>query len=139
MTQSNHSSATTTPATVYFDGGCPLCRREIAFLEKRAEPGHLRFEDVSATVAEDALGSDLDRCDALKRMHVREADGTLVSGARAFLVMWKAVPAARPFVRVLSVPPFPTLLEGAYRVFLKLRPALQWFARRGEQKAARST
>ncbi|MEL6298967.1 MAG: DUF393 domain-containing protein [Pseudomonadota bacterium] len=120
------TAETGNPPIAYYDGACPLCRREIAFLEARTEDGALAFEDISK--GSGPVAGDLTRDDAKRRMHVRKADGTIVSGARAFLVMWAAVPAARPFVRILSIPPFPTLLEGAYRVFLLARPTLQRLA-----------
>jgi predicted DCC family thiol-disulfide oxidoreductase YuxK len=34
--------------TVWFDGGCPLCRREIAFMRRLDRRGRIDFVDVSS-------------------------------------------------------------------------------------------
>jgi 3-demethoxyubiquinol 3-hydroxylase len=69
-----------------------------------------------------ALRPGLDVPSALARMHVRQANGTLVSGAAAFILLWQRFPATRWLGRVAAVPPLPWLLELAYRIFLRVRP-----------------
>jgi predicted DCC family thiol-disulfide oxidoreductase YuxK len=118
------ASRTTDPkaaADVYFDGGCPVCSREIA-LYRRMTAGHMSapvFTDVAAEPS--APAADLTREAAMARFHVRRADGALVSGAEAFLALWRATPRFRLLGRALSVPPLPWLLERTYRGFLTLR------------------
>jgi predicted DCC family thiol-disulfide oxidoreductase YuxK len=108
-------------AQVYFDGGCPVCSREIALYQRlsAADPAPPQFCDIAASDAPPA--ADLTHADALARLHVRRADGALVSGAEAFLALWRATPRFRLLGRALSVPPMPWVLERAYRGFLKLR------------------
>lgn len=64
---------------------------------------------------------DLGREEALQRFHVRLPDGMLVSGAAAFLALWRATPGFRVLGRLMSVAPLPAVLELAYGGFLKLR------------------
>jgi predicted DCC family thiol-disulfide oxidoreductase YuxK len=120
--------STTTPAPasdpaaariVYYDGGCPVCRREID-VYRRMAGGDLAF--VNICERPEAPAPDLDRDAALARFHVRDGRGELVSGARAFLALWRGVPRLAWVARLLSVPPLPWLLEGAYRLFLRVRP-----------------
>jgi predicted DCC family thiol-disulfide oxidoreductase YuxK len=115
---------------VLYDGACPLCAREIAHYQGLSPVAPVRFSDVSAAPEGD-LGCGIDRRAALARMHVVEPDGTVVSGARAFIALWRRMPGWRWLARLASVPPAPWLLEGAYRGFLRVRPALQARARRG--------
>jgi predicted DCC family thiol-disulfide oxidoreductase YuxK len=105
---------------VYYDGGCGVCSREIAFY--RARPGADAFDwvDVSG-VDPAALGPDLTREAALARMHVRRADGTLLQGAAAFAAMWRQMPGFRWLGWLLAIPPFSGLGEIGYRGFLIVR------------------
>ena len=108
--------------TVYFDGACPVCTREIAVY--RRQPGAQACDWVDASRCDGAaLGPGLDRGAALARMHVRRADGSLVSGAAAFAQMWLALPRTRLLGRVAAWPPVTMLLEAGYRAFLLLRRA----------------
>jgi predicted DCC family thiol-disulfide oxidoreductase YuxK len=111
--------------TVYFDGSCPLCRTEIGVYQKADDSDTIQWCDVSA----EALPAGLTREHAMARFHVRDASGELVSGARAFIALWLTLPRWRWLGRIASLPPLPWLLEGAYRVFLPLRPLLQKIAR----------
>ncbi len=116
----------TTPApsacTVYYDGDCPVCAREIALYRRlcASAPVPPAFENVSAEGC--ALPDGLTREKALARFHVRLASGELVSGAAAFIALWRATPRFRLIGRLASIPPLPWLLELAYRGFLKVRP-----------------
>ncbi len=114
---------------VLYDGACPLCAREIAHYAGLSPLGPVCFADVSAAPEGD-LGFGIDRRSALARMHVVEPDGTVVTGARAFIALWKRMPGWRWLGWLSSVPPAPWLLEVAYRGFLRVRPALQARARR---------
>ena len=106
--------------TVYYDGGCPICRREIGAYRGMDGAERLGWVDVSDPDA--PVGDDLDRGAALARMHVRGADGRLVSGAAAFAAMWRAFPKTRLLGRLAGTRPALALLEPAYRAFLKARP-----------------
>jgi predicted DCC family thiol-disulfide oxidoreductase YuxK len=105
-------------AEAFFDGGCPVCRAEIATYRKMRGGDAIRWRDVSAGDAPPEIGRDA----ALARFHVRRADGTLISGFRAFLAIWRANPRLAPLARALDLPPFRWAGEGAYRLFLRLRP-----------------
>ena len=113
---------TTTPrSTVFFDGACPLCRREIAHYAARDRDGRLAFADIAADAAPlAAIG--VSRDEALARLHVRRADGTVVSGARAFAEIWSCLPRWRLLARALeAVPGAMALAEVAYRVVARHR------------------
>jgi predicted DCC family thiol-disulfide oxidoreductase YuxK len=120
MQESRAMGSTGESCTVYFDGACPLCRREIAHY--RGHPGaeSIRWIDVAAAEP-GALGEGLDRDTALARLHVRGADGRLVSGAAAFAAIWRRLPAYAWLGRLASPRPVQWLLEGGYRGFLAMR------------------
>lgn len=109
-----------TRPTLYFNGGCPLCRREIAFYRRQRGADAVCWVDASQC-APGALGPGLDRSDALARLHLRQPDGRLVSGARAFAALWQALPATRWLGRLFDGDRRLRALELAYRGFLRLR------------------
>lgn len=113
--------------TVWHDGGCPLCRREIALMRRLDRRGAIRFVDV----AKDMSICPTTRAALLARFHAEE-DGKMLSGAAAFAAMWRAIPSLRPFGIAARNPMLLGLLERAYGVFLRARPALQTLARRWE-------
>lgn len=114
--------------TVYYDGSCPLCTAEIGHYETRKGAERLCFLNIAEPGVD--AGQGLEQSDALKRFHVRMSDGTLLSGAAAFVEIWKTLPGWRWLARVARVPGVPLLLEGAYRIFLPIRPGLSWLAAR---------
>ena len=104
-------------AVVYFDGGCPICAKEISWYQPRADG--VTFANVDADAA--APAPDLTREAALARLHARTADGRLVSGAAAFIALWRTIPALRPIARVLDNRPTIAALDVAYAGFLRVR------------------
>jgi len=112
--------------TVYYDGSCPLCRREIALYRRQRGSERLAWHDVSAGAP---TGSDLSCEAALRRFHVRDARGRLYSGAAAFARLWRSLPGWRVLGWLTVLPPLSWLLELGYRVFLRLRPRVQRWAR----------
>jgi len=113
--------------TIYYDGSCPLCRREIALYRRLRGAERLQWLDVSAGMP---LGANLSCELAMRRFHVRDAQGRLFSGGAAFARLWRALPGWRVPGWLFVVPPLSWLLEFAYRVFLPLRPRLQGLVRR---------
>jgi len=112
--------------TVWYDGACPMCRREIAMIRALDRARAIDFVDV----AEDSPAScPLDRDALLARFHASE-DGRMLSGAAAFAAMWRAIPALRPLGLMARSPVVLAVLEQLYRLFLLVRPALQRLWRR---------
>jgi len=122
-----HEPSANPELTIYFDGSCPLCRREIGFYRRLRGAERLQWLDVSAGAP---LGQDLSCEAAMRRFHVRDAQGRLFSGGAAFARLWRALPGWRVAGWLLAWPPMSWALELAYRAFLPLRPRLQRLVRR---------
>lgn len=114
---------------VWFDGACPLCRREIAFVRRLDRRRAIAFVDVTQTRAQDGATCPIDRAALLARFHALE-DGRVVSGAAAFAAMWRAIPLLRPLGLAARNPRVLAGMERLYRLFLRVRPQLQRAARR---------
>lgn len=105
--------------TVWFDGSCPLCSREIATMRRLDRHRAVTFVNIGG--AEGAC--PVDRRAALERLHAREgATGSVLSGAAAFAAMWRAIPVLRPLGLLARNGLVLRGLEWAYLRFLRLRP-----------------
>ena len=85
--------------TVIYNGGCPICSREIDVYRSRASDD-LGFEDLNDT--------DLERfgltADAAARRLYAVRDGELLAGVDAFLVLWRSTPGFRGLARFVGLP-----------------------------------
>ena len=115
-----NTSSAAPATTVYYDGACPICSREIAQYRKVQGAERLDFVDVTACDA-NGLGPGLSRDAALARMHVGRADGSLASGAAAFAEIWQQLPKLAWAGRIAASPIVLPVLEIGYRVFLRVR------------------
>ena len=70
--------------TLYYDGNCPLCLREIRALQKLRDDG---LQLVDAHSHEPAPGEPT-RESMLLRLHLRAADGSWLSGVDATVQAW---------------------------------------------------
>lgn len=112
--------------TVWYDGGCPLCTREIALMRRLDGRRAIRFIDVGRPDS----ACPIDRMALLARFHAEE-DGRMLTGAAAFAAMWRAIPLLRPLGLMAKSPAVLGLLERLYTVFLRVRPSLQaWLSAR---------
>jgi len=105
---------------VYFDGGCPICSREIGFYQRQRGADAIAWVDI--TRCDDAaLPTGVSRSAAMARFHVTTPNG-IKDGAAGFLALWRELPRFRLIAQLLSNPPLPWLLERGYRLFLRIRP-----------------
>ena len=109
-----------TAVTVWYDGACPLCLREIALMRRLDRRGRIAWIDASRADA----ACPLDRATMLARFHAAEGP-RLHSGAAAFAAMWRALPLLRPLGEAARNPVVLRLIEAVYVRFLRIRPALQ--------------
>ena len=77
--------------TLLYDGECPLCSREIEFLERRdGSVGSIGFDDISAPSFEPSrYGLEPDAL--IARMHGVLSDGSVVEGLEVFRRAYRAV------------------------------------------------
>ena len=115
-------------ATVYYDGSCPLCRAEISHYRAQQGAAAICFVDVSKQDA--PLAEGVSPQQAMARFHVRTSDGSVVSGARAFVSVWRALPRWAWAARIAALPGVTPALELGYRLFLPVRPLLSRLAGR---------
>jgi predicted DCC family thiol-disulfide oxidoreductase YuxK len=117
---------------VLYDGECPLCTREIRFLERR-DRGRRRveFEDIAAPSFDPGVYG-LDAQALMARIHGVLPDGSVVEGVEVFRRVyagvglgWLVVPTRWPVLRSLA--------DLAYRIFARNR--LRWTGRASDCEA----
>jgi predicted DCC family thiol-disulfide oxidoreductase YuxK len=113
------------PVTLYYDGLCPLCSREIAHYRKKTGGDALRFIDVTDPKF-DAAEQGLDPKRINRVMHVKVGDELRV-GVDAFIAVWEAIPSYRRLARIARLPGMHGLLTLGYHFFALPRP---WLPRR---------
>ena len=104
---------------VFFDGDCPLCKREIAFIQRKAKPDALGFVDISASdFKAEEFGKEKD--ELMRAIHARTEDGEWVTGVDVF----RGIYSRLGFKRLSSFSRFPVvshLLGVSYRIFAWFR------------------
>lgn len=104
---------------VFYDGGCPLCLREITMLRRWDRQSKIRFTDIDAADFQPAaVGKSYEQL--MAQMHGRLADGTWVQGVEVFRRLYAAV----GFVQLVALSRLPVIsqvLDLGYSVFAKNR------------------
>ena len=107
---------------MFYDGGCPLCRREVQHYRRLDRGRGVNWVDISVQ-ADQLVPFDLTRADAMARLHVLDTRGQMQTGAAAFATLWSALPYYRWLagcVRSLGLVP---LLDRIYEPFARWRLA----------------
>lgn len=109
--------------TIYFDGLCPLCAREIAHYRKRtADDPLVVYTDITAAEF-DAAREGLDTTKIHRVMHVKDGE-TLHTGLDAFIAIWRRVRGFGWLARLANVPGVYQMMRVGYACFARLRPLL---------------
>ena len=104
---------------VFFDGDCPLCTKEIAFVRRLDRKSRVLFTDIAAS-GFDAASIGRTQDDLMARIQARTADGAFIDGVEVFRRMYAAVGLS--FVVALTrLPGITQLLDASYRWFAKNR------------------
>jgi predicted DCC family thiol-disulfide oxidoreductase YuxK len=104
---------------VFFDGGCPLCRREISMLQRRDRDHRIRFTDIDAA-GFDAAALGKTRDDLMARIQGRLPDGTWIQGVEVFRRLYSAV-GFRTLTTLTRLPVISQILDLGYVIFAKNR------------------
>ena len=120
----NNSIQTSKSLTVFFDGSCPICSKEINFYKMRAGAENLSWVDVSDEEISIPIQTR-SREELMARFHVLSSSGELVSGGAAFAELWASLPAFKIFGKIFKLPILRYLIDVGYDIFLTLRPKFQ--------------
>lgn len=123
---SNHKT------TVFYDGDCPLCSREIALYKRLDKAKKINWIDINHSQVE-LSAEGIDYQDAMTLMHVKDSEGNVQIGIKGIMALWKQLPYYQRLVLDLNRLPFIYRLLGkAYIFFAPLRLKLP--RKHGEEK-----
>ena len=91
------------PVTVYYDGKCGLCQKEISHYKKIADDGQFIWSDIAHDAAP-LSQLDVSQMDALRRLHATDRNGKLHIGVDAFILIWGQLPTWRPLAILVGLP-----------------------------------
>lgn len=108
--------------TIFFDGNCPLCAREINALRARDIKQRLKFENIYAA---DFIYRYpyIDVVKADRALHGQLADGSMIYGLDVTAKAWAMVGAHR-WIQILRWPVIRWFADFGYRLFAGLRHPL---------------
>ena len=106
--------------TVFYDGKCQLCSREINHYRKIAPEGIFDWQDI--TESNEALkAKGVSLVEGLKRLHAIDGDGKLHVGVGAFILIWKQLKRWRLLALVVSLAIIRQIADLAYKTFANYR------------------
>ena len=106
--------------TVFYDGACGLCAREIKYYQKIAPAGRFSWVDISADASTLEV-QGITQEEGLKNLHVQDDAGTLHKGVEAFICIWRGLPYFKALAFVAGLPVIKQVLKLGYRGFAHWR------------------
>ena len=106
--------------TVYYDGKCGLCRREIEYYKRVAPADRFVWLDI-ATDPASLADLDISQADALRRLHASDASGNMYVGVAAFIAIWQGLNYWRYLAMIVNLPFLKPLAVFAYDRFADYR------------------
>ena len=106
--------------TIFYDGKCGLCSREINYYKTIAEADNFLWLDI-ATDPTPLESLEISQADGLRRLHGLDAAGRLHIGVDAFVLIWRALPYWRLLGMFVGLPGVKQLAELIYNRFADYR------------------
>ncbi len=105
--------------TLFYDGACPLCAREIAALKGHDVNNVISFVDINDQ-AQLSKYPHISYSDAQAVLHAIDAQGNILLGLDANVAAWNCV-GKMAWLNVLRAPVIKVIADFFYRMFAKHR------------------
>ena len=117
--------------TVYYDGSCQVCSREMDYYRQRDRHRALNFIDIASPNFEAHLHGRRQQ-EFMARLHVRDVHGKYHTGVDAFAEIWRAIPGKglKGLARLVQTPGIHAIASLGYEVFAFIRP---WLPKREDE------
>ena len=106
--------------TVFYDGKCGLCSKEINYYRKIAPTGIFDWQDIT-TSADDLKKEGISLADGLKLLHAKDHNGKIHIGVDAFLLIWRQLKRWRVLAFLVGLPIIRHITNCVYLAFANWR------------------
>jgi len=106
--------------TVFYDGKCGLCSKEINHYRKIAPVGVFDWQDITES-ADDLKQEGISLAQGLKLLHAKDSNGQMHVGVDAFILIWKQLKRWRVLAVIVGLPIIRQIAKAAYRAFASWR------------------
>lgn len=106
--------------TVFYDGKCGLCSKEINHYRTIAPDGIFDWQDITEN-ADDLKKEGISLSQGLKLLHAKDAEGTLHVGVDAFILIWKQLKRWRILAAFVRLPIIRQITNMSYKLFASWR------------------
>ena len=106
--------------TVFYDGKCGLCSKEINHYRKIAPAGIFLWQDITVS-AEDLRKEGISLSEGLKLLHAKNSEGQMHVGVDAFILIWRQLKRWRVLAALVGMPIIRQIAHVAYRAFANWR------------------
>ena len=106
--------------TVFFDGKCGLCSKEISYYRRIAPDKIFIWQDITKS-ADDLKANGISLSEGLKLLHAKDVDGKFYVGVDAFVLIWKQLKRWRLLAIFVSLPIVKQIINFAYKIFANWR------------------
>ena len=106
--------------TIFFDGGCPLCKREVDFLQSRNQKGYLSFIDINTSDFYLDLKYGITYKQAMERIHALKSDGSVIKDIKVFQEAYTLIGLGWIYAPT-KFPIFDKFIEFIYGIWAKYR------------------
>jgi predicted DCC family thiol-disulfide oxidoreductase YuxK len=106
--------------TVFYDGKCSLCAKEIAHYQKIAPAEQFYFCDITQD-SKSFTRLGFDTATGLKQLHVLNGQGRIKIGLDAFITIWRELKGWKYLAWLTNLPLIHFILSHIYKAFAAWR------------------
>jgi steroid 5-alpha reductase family enzyme/predicted DCC family thiol-disulfide oxidoreductase YuxK len=109
-----------TPITVFFDGNCPICSREMRILKKRKQTGIISYISLVSEADLNKITTRITYKQAMEKIHAIDASGNIITGIDALSAVYAKTDL--PLLAIfLQAPGFHLFFSFIYAIWCKIR------------------
>jgi len=110
----------TVKLTIFFDGGCPLCKREVDFLKSKNHRGCINFIDINSSDFSLDIKYGFTYKQAMERIHALKSDGSVIKDIKVFQEAYSLIGLGWIYAPT-KLPILDKIIEFIYGVWAKYR------------------